>query len=115
MFTCAANASTAVHNHRGASWSPSPTVSQALDCSLPPLKYMLTEVQHSRSTLGHPEVWPADIEVVVNLPSLSRLGKSQDRFVEEGSEILGSYLSTGMYEPVTKSSGQVFLSDYMKL
>lgn len=75
MFTCAANASTAVHNHRGASWGPRPAGSQALNCSLPPLKDVLTEVQHSRSALGHPEVWPADIEVVAHFPFLSRLKK----------------------------------------
>lgn len=72
-FTCAANASTAVHNHRGAPWRPRPTRAQAPDCSLPLLKYMLTKVQHCRSTFGYSEVWPADIEVVAHLPSLSRL------------------------------------------
>lgn len=36
---------------------------------------MLTEVQHSRSTLGYPKVWPADIQVVAHLPSFSGLQK----------------------------------------
>lgn len=73
VFTCAANTGTAVHNHRGAPWRPRPTGAQALDCSLPPLKYMLTKVQHGWSTFGHSKVWPADIEVVAHLPRLSWL------------------------------------------
>lgn len=45
--TCAANASTAVHDHWGAPWRSCPAGAQALDRSISPLKDMLTEVQHS--------------------------------------------------------------------
>lgn len=87
-FTCAANPSTAVHDHRRAPRRPRPTGAQALDRSLPPLKNMFTEVQHGRRTFGHSKVWPADIEVVAHLPSLSGLlGKVRRKSVKEIEEI----------------------------
>ena len=73
VFTCATDAGAAVYNHRRTPWGARPTGAQTLDCSITPLKYMLTEVQHGRSTLGHPKVWPADIEVVAHISSLTRL------------------------------------------
>lgn len=45
-FTCAANTSTTVHDHRGPPGRPRPTGAETLDGSRPRLKDMLAEVQH---------------------------------------------------------------------
>jgi len=90
LFTCTADSGTAVDNHRGAPWRPRPTGAQVLDCSFPPLKYVLAEVQHGRGAFRDAEVWPADVEVVAQLPSLSRLRGKSRRFTE-GNEHVGKY------------------------
>lgn len=72
-ITCAANTSTTVHNRRWPPWWSCPTRTETLDGRLPPLKNMLTKVQHGWSTFGDPKVRPAEIEVVAHFPSFTRL------------------------------------------
>lgn len=97
VFTCAANTSTTVHNHRRSPRWSRPTRTKTLDSSCSPLKNMLTEIQHGWSTFGDPKVWPAEIEVVTHFPFFTRLRTKITQFNQISQSKTGKIISGAFY------------------